>query len=192
MAAVKRKKFVRRKPKQTRSRATRDLIFEAATQILEREGERSFNTNRLAERAGVSVGTIYQYFPSKEAILVAMARQEQARLESDTRLMAGGDALRQSIRRLIWVLEGKPATRRAIVRASIAGELASAHGAAIDRTANLLPVQKGYSRLDAFVMTRAVVGVVRAAVLEGYEGLTSSAFEEALMRLVRGYRPGKS
>ena len=83
------------------------------------------------------------------------------------------------------------ATRRAIVRASIAGELASAHGAAIDRTADLLPLQKGYSRLDAFVTTRAVVGVVRAAVLEGYAGLTTPAFDDALMRLVRGYRPEK-
>ena len=185
-------RLARRRPKQTRSRATRDLIFEAATQILEREGERAFNTNRLAERAGVSVGTIYQYFPNKEAILIAMARREQEGLERDTGKMAGGDALRQSIRRLIWVLEGKPATRRAIVRASIAGELASAHGAAIDRTANLLPLQKGYSRLDAFVMTRAVVGVVRAAVLEGHGGLTSPAFEEALMRLVRGYKSAKA
>lgn len=189
---VKKARSARRRPKQGRSIATRDLIFEAATQILEREGERAFNTNRLAERAGVSVGTIYQYFPNKEAILIAMARREQEGLERDTGKLAGGDALRQSIRRLIWVLEGKPATRRAIVRASIAGELASAHGAAIDRTANLLPLQKGYSRLDAFVMTRAVVGVVRAAVLEGYSGLTSPAFEDALMRLVRGYKPAKA
>lgn len=191
MAKAKEARGARRRPKQGRSIATRDLIFEAAAQILEREGERAFNTNRLAERAGVSVGTIYQYFPNKQAILIAMARREQALLERDTARMAGGDALRQSIRRLIWVMEGKPATRRAIVRASIAGELASAHGAAIDRTADLLPRQAGYSRLDAFVMTRAVVGVVRAAVLEGYAGLTTPAFEDALMRLVRGYRPEK-
>ena len=185
---AKKARVARRRPKQERSLATRDLIFEAATQILEREGEGAFNTNRLAERAGVSVGTIYQYFPNKAAILIAMARREQELLERDTAGMTGGDVLRQSIRRLIWVMEGKPATRRAIVRASIAGELASTHGAAIDRTANLLPAQKGYTRLDAFVMTRAVVGVVRAAVLEGYSGLHKREFEDALMRLVRGYR----
>ncbi|MBP6013989.1 MAG: TetR/AcrR family transcriptional regulator [Alphaproteobacteria bacterium] len=190
MATV-RARLARRRPKQTRSRATQDLIFEAATQILEREGERAFNTNRLAERAGVSVGTIYQYFPNKEAILIAMARREQERLELDTARLAGRDVMRLSIRRLIWVLEGKPATRRAIVRASIAGELSSTHGAAIDRTANQLPLQKGYSRLDAFVMTRAVVGVVRAAVLEGYPGLARPEFEDALLRLVRGYERAK-
>ena len=187
---AKRRKVVRRRPSQARSLATREAIFEAAAQILEREGERAFNTNRLAERAGVSVGTIYQYFPNKEAILVAMSRAAQAQLTDDTRRLDDRDVLRQSIQRLIWVMADKPQTRRAMVKAAIAGETARTLGAAIDRTAELLPRQSGYSRLDAFVTTRAVVGVVRAAVLEGYPGLLKPAFEEALVRLVRGYRPG--
>ena len=187
---AKQRKVLRRRPSQARSVATRDAIFEAAAQILEREGEQAFNTNRLAERAGVSVGTIYQYFPNKEAILIAMSRAEQARLEDDTRGISGRDVLRQSIRRLIWVMADRPQTRRAIVKAAIASEAARTLGAAVDRTASLLPPQKGYSRLDAFVTTRAVVGVVRAAVLEGHPGLLKPEFEEALVRLVRGYRPG--
>jgi hypothetical protein len=77
------------------------------------------------------------------------------------------------------------------VKAVIAHVDAGALGREIDRTAFLLPMQRGFSRLDAFVTTRAVVGVVRAAVLEGYAGLSSPAFEDALMRLVRGYRPAK-
>jgi AcrR family transcriptional regulator len=189
ICVAKKRKIVRRRPAQARSLATRDAIFEAAAQILEREGEGAFNTNRLAERAGVSVGTIYQYFPDKAAVLIAMSRAEQARLADDTRVMAGSDALRQSIRRLIWVMADKPATRRAMVKAAIANQLATALGSAIDQTAELLPRQPGYSRLDAFVMTRAVVGAVRAAVLEGHPGLLKPAFEEALVRLVRGYRP---
>ncbi|MEQ1864663.1 MAG: TetR/AcrR family transcriptional regulator [Micropepsaceae bacterium] len=180
-------RVARRRPTQERSRATRDAIFEAATQILEREGEGAFNTNRVAERAGVSVGTIYQYFPNKEAILIAMSRVEQARLAADNARFKGEDALRLSIRRLIQAFEGKPAARRAIVKAVIAGEAASALGAEIDRVAGLLPSQ-GLSRLDAFVLTRAVVGVVRAAVLEDYPGLMRPAFEDALVGLVRGYR----
>lgn len=179
-------RVARRRPKQARSRATRDAIFEAATQILEREGERAFNTNRIAERAGVSVGTIYQYFPNKEAILIAMARVEQARLAADNARFKGEDAFRLSIRRLIQAFEGRPAARRAIVKAVIAGEAASALGAEIDRVASLLPPQ-GLSRLDAFVLTRAVVGAVRAAVLENYPGLMRPAFEDALVGLVRGY-----
>ena len=197
MAVAKKARVARRRPQQARAVATRALIFEATAQILEREGETSLNTNRIAERAGVSVGTIYQYFPDKASILVAMAEAAQARnAEENARIAQRGGAndemLRLSIRRLIRTLEGRPATRRAVVKAVMAHVDAGTLGREIDRTAFLLPVQRGFSRLDAFVMTRAVVGVVRAAVLEGYAGLTSPAFEDALMRLVRGYRPTKS
>ena len=185
----------RRRPKQRRSLATRDLIFEAAAQILEREGEGAFNTNRLAERAGVSVGTIYQYFPNKAAILIAMSRAEQERIaEENVRIASSGgshsEMLRLSMRRLIKAFDGRPATRRAVVKAVIAQETADALGREIDRAAYLLPREWGMSRLDAFVLTRAVVGVVRAAVLEGYSGLHKREFEDALMRLVRGYARG--
>jgi len=66
----------RRKPRQARSRATWEAIVEAAAQILERRGPAGFNTNEVAERAGVSIGTLYQYFADKHAILVAAARRE--------------------------------------------------------------------------------------------------------------------
>lgn len=72
-------KVPRRQPRQARALATRAAIFEATAQILESEGEAGFNTNRVAERAGVSIGTLYQYFSSKQAILAAMAREENAR-----------------------------------------------------------------------------------------------------------------
>ena len=66
----------RRKPRQARSRATWEAIVEAAAQILERRGPAGFNTNEVAERAGVSIGTLYQYFADKHAILAAAARRE--------------------------------------------------------------------------------------------------------------------
>jgi AcrR family transcriptional regulator len=187
----------RRKPRQARARGTCDAIFEAAAQILEREGERAFNTNRLAERAGVSVGTIYQYFPDKEAILVAMSRAEQQRIAAENvriaaRPLSHNDMLRTSLRRFIRAFDGLPSTRRAVVKAVIAREAAETLGREIDRAAYLLPAKHGMSRLDAFVVTRAVVGAVRAAVLEGYSGLNTPAFEDALIRLVRGYQKAGS
>lgn len=66
----------RRSPRQARSRVTFDAILEAAAQILERDGSRAFNTNAVAERAGVSIGTLYQYFPHKRAILLAAAKRD--------------------------------------------------------------------------------------------------------------------
>jgi AcrR family transcriptional regulator len=69
-------KFQRRQPKQSRARATWEAIVEAASQILDRHGPRAFNTGRVAERAGVSIGTLYQYFPDKLAILAEVMRRE--------------------------------------------------------------------------------------------------------------------
>jgi len=71
----------RRTPRQARSRATWEAIVEAAAQILERNGPAGFNTNAVAERAGVSIGTLYQYFPDKAAILMAAAEREARRAE---------------------------------------------------------------------------------------------------------------
>lgn len=68
----------RRRPRQARSRATWEAIVEAASQILERRSPEAFNTTEIAERAGVSIGTLYQYFPDKQAILLAAARREVA------------------------------------------------------------------------------------------------------------------
>ncbi len=66
----------RRRPRQARSHATLDAILEAAAQILERRGVGGFTTNHVAERAGVSIGTLYQYFADKEAVLLAALRRE--------------------------------------------------------------------------------------------------------------------
>jgi AcrR family transcriptional regulator len=93
------KAFQRRKPKQARSQATYDSILEAAEQMLQREGE--LNTNRVAERAGVSIGTLYQYFPDKAAILLATAQRALAR--PDAGFIAHQKALMAA---LIHTLEG--------------------------------------------------------------------------------------
>jgi len=57
---------------QARSRATVDALVEATARILVREGFEKTSTNRIAEVAGVSVGSLYQYFPSKEAVVAAV------------------------------------------------------------------------------------------------------------------------
>ena len=69
-------KPARRRAKQQRARATVDVIREAAAHVLLREGYARATTNRIAEVAGVSVGTIYQYFNNKDAIFDALIRRE--------------------------------------------------------------------------------------------------------------------
>jgi AcrR family transcriptional regulator len=62
----------RKNASQDRSRATVDALVEATARILVKEGYDKASTNRIAEAAGVSVGSLYQYFPSKEALVVAV------------------------------------------------------------------------------------------------------------------------
>src|SRR5262245_22232381 len=62
----------RKSPQQARSAATVDAIFEATIQVLLDEGATRLTTTRVAERAGVSVGTMYQYFPHKRSLLHAV------------------------------------------------------------------------------------------------------------------------
>lgn len=66
----------RKDPKQARSTELVAAILEAATQVLAREGAQRFTTARVAEKAGVSIGSLYQYFPNKAAILFRLQSDE--------------------------------------------------------------------------------------------------------------------
>ncbi|PTV45451.1 TetR/AcrR family transcriptional regulator [Acinetobacter pittii] len=72
----------RKRPRQARSVATFEAILEAAARILESLDFAGFNTNAVAELAGVSIGSLYQYFPSKEALIVELIRRERAKLST--------------------------------------------------------------------------------------------------------------
>lgn len=62
----------RREPKQQRARVTVDAVLEAVERVAKRHGAKAVTTNRIAEVAGVSVGSLYQYFPDKRAIFTAL------------------------------------------------------------------------------------------------------------------------
>jgi Bacterial regulatory proteins, tetR family. len=80
----------RRKPRQARATETVASIVEAAAQILEKGGLAAFTTNAVAERASVSIGTLYQYFADKNALLMALARKEmEAALAEVARALQG-------------------------------------------------------------------------------------------------------
>jgi AcrR family transcriptional regulator len=66
----------RKQPKQARSTELVAAILEAAVQVLAKEGAQRFTTARVAEKAGVSVGSLYQYFPNKAAILFRLQSDE--------------------------------------------------------------------------------------------------------------------
>ena len=68
----------RKCPVQRRSQATVEQLLVAAVQVFEEHGYAGTTTNRVAARAGVSVGTLYQYFPNKEALAVALLERHLA------------------------------------------------------------------------------------------------------------------
>jgi AcrR family transcriptional regulator len=72
----------RKKPRQERSEATVDAILEATARVLCTTGYDRASTNRIALAAGVSIGSLYQYFPSKEALVAALAERHMAKMTS--------------------------------------------------------------------------------------------------------------
>lgn len=70
---------IRREPRQERSRVLVQSLLEATRRILEREGPEALTTNHIAEVAGVSIGSLYQYFEDKEAVVEAIFLAEEER-----------------------------------------------------------------------------------------------------------------
>lgn len=76
----------RKTPRQARSTTTVEAIFEAAIQVLLTDGASRLTTTRVAERAGVSVGTMYQYFPHKRSLLFAVLKRHLEAVEQAVEL----------------------------------------------------------------------------------------------------------
>jgi AcrR family transcriptional regulator len=72
----------RKVPRQQRSRETVDVILAATARVLTKEGFDRASTNRIAEAAGVSIGSLYQYFPSKEALVAALVERHIEEMSS--------------------------------------------------------------------------------------------------------------
>ncbi|HWK73780.1 MAG TPA: TetR/AcrR family transcriptional regulator [Povalibacter sp.] len=94
----------RKQASQARSRATVDVLIETTARILVREGFDRASTNRIAEQAGVSIGSLYQYFPGKDALVAAVIdrhREELGKVARSALLKASTQPLRQGIRTLV-------------------------------------------------------------------------------------------
>jgi AcrR family transcriptional regulator len=191
----------RRNPSQGRAQHTVAAIFEATSLLAAEEGGEALTTNRIAERAGVSIGTLYQYFPTKEAIVEAMVKEERARVmrELDALLARTGEpgwppdaVVREFVRVYVDAFASADPGRRALVKLAWradhlesavqslreAGERIALH---LQRLAH--PALRPPTPAQAFVLTRALMGTVRAAVLEDSPVLGSSEFEAELARM---------
>ena len=113
----------RRIPRQQRASETVAAILEGAAQVLEAGGLAAFTTNAVAERAGVSIGTLYQYFADKDALMQAIAERELkatfARIAatlSDESAIPREDRVRGVVRAVINAFGGRTRARKAVVQ----------------------------------------------------------------------------
>jgi AcrR family transcriptional regulator len=97
----------RKAPKQQRSKETVDVILAATARVLVKEGFDRASANRIAEAAGVSIGSLYQYFPSKEALVAALVERHietmSAALEAEMAAVADAP-LDAAIRRMVTLM----------------------------------------------------------------------------------------
>lgn len=185
------------------------VLFEATAHVLNDHGEAALTTNRIAEQAGVSIGTLYQYFSSKEAIVLAMlARERKQLMDTLDMLLASIDAanpdplqadprqvLRTFIRRYVEAFGTGASRHRALIRLAwkldhqqvlvqSLREASDRLGLHIGRIKH--PSLRPPTPATAFILTRLLAGVVRSASLEDSPLLGTAEFEDALVNACWG------
>jgi AcrR family transcriptional regulator len=188
----------RRIPRQARAEETVAAILEGSAQVLEAGGLAAFTTNAVAERAGVSIGTLYQYFADKQSILRALAERELRRTLTAVATAlrgnpqaSGEERVRAMVRAMVNAFSGRLRARRAAIQAILA------QGASFEMMQPItafLAQSEGddralvrLTREQTFVLSRALMGVIRAAVIEEQPFLKSRSFEDEVVRLVLAY-----
>ncbi len=197
-------KIYRKKPVQARSQTTVDGILVAAAEILARTGYDRFTTNHVARAAGVSVGSLYQYFPSKEALVAALL---------DRHVDGSGDRFRRQMKELeepslarvmrCWVESmidahrDSPQLHRVFVeelprkgsfvaksQARIALGIAMMRAYLAEHAAEIAPQNHD---LSAFMLVHTVDALTHAAVVSRPELLDGSELAAEITMLVLSY-----
>ncbi|NHZ43953.1 TetR/AcrR family transcriptional regulator [Massilia aquatica] len=99
--ATARRLAPRKTPSQPRSAHTVGTILEGAAHILEQHGLEGYTTNAIAARAGVSIGSLYQYFPTKDAVTIALIERESFELVREASEALQGPDHRRALRDLV-------------------------------------------------------------------------------------------
>jgi AcrR family transcriptional regulator len=196
----------RKRASQERSRATVAALVEATARILVREGFDKASTNRIAEVAGVSVGSLYQYFPGKEALVAAVVEKHNRDI-----MDAVGDALaelnslplEQAVRRLVAVAvaghrvdpdlhcvlaEQIPRPAASEEGAGVTGDARERFRAYLEARADELGVED--VGLAAFMCATTIEALAHNAVLHHSEAFPGDAIEpliEETTRMIVGY-----
>lgn len=192
----------RRKPQQRRARQTVEAILDAVLRIVKREGVSRVTTNRIAEVAGVSIGSVYQYFPDRRSIFVALHRrhvEEIDRLVERTLVEHAECSLEALMRAMVEAMidahAGDPEVydllfsevpHRADGTGDFAVRLHKAFRLALAARSREL---KGRRDLDTlvFVVTHMIESLSHGAVIRRPPSLSLRAAKEEAVRAVMAY-----
>jgi AcrR family transcriptional regulator len=192
----------RRIPAQKRSEETVGCLYEAVARILEQGSDARLTTNHIAEKAGVSIGTLYGYFPDKSALMRAMARQEmklqQEQLQfslTNSSLSETPEALvRQVIRAALRPFGARSKVRRRLMQLLLhdAAVVEAARGAQqqvlqslISALATRCPERMIWLSDDAqYTLASAIIGAIHTVAIERPEYFETQEFEDEIVRIV--------
>jgi AcrR family transcriptional regulator len=196
----------RKHASQARSRATVDALIEATARILVTEGFERASTNRIAEVAGVSVGSLYQYYPGKEALVAAVIdrhNQDIMRLVRAALAEVASQPIEKAVRRLVAVaIEAHridPRLHRVLAeQLPRAGRLENVEAFNRETYALLRTYLAGHGdelrnvdmELAVFVCVTSIDALAHTAVLHHSDKLSDQAVEKLVdetTRLVVGY-----
>jgi AcrR family transcriptional regulator len=193
----------RKRPSQDRSRATIDAILTATARILKRDGFDRASTNRIAEAAGVSIGSLYQYYPSKEALVAALMERHMDEMTSviveELDRVAGAPlpvAVRSVVDLMLRAHAVDPALHKVLVeQVPRIGRLERVH----EIEARMMGLVRGYLEahrrtlrprdleLAAFVVVQVVESLTHAATLHHPERLADGNLAEEVTTVVLRY-----
>lgn len=197
-------KSPRKLPQQARAQSTVHAILEATVQVLEREGPEAATTTRIAEVAGVGVGTLYQYFSHRDAILDALQEREFSRTLALLQSVLSDEHLRRSPKEIVMAcISGMaelyvacPGVHRVLamegLRTQKADRLQSFDLRVVALVRHFLaatnaPVRRKNLEAAAFVAFQCVRATMLASLLETPAGLNDETLVEELADLLLRY-----
>jgi AcrR family transcriptional regulator len=200
----RKRRFPRKQPQRARGKSTVNAILEATVQVLEREGPEAATTTRIAEVAGVSVGTLYQYFSHRDAIFDALQEREFERVIALMQNVLSVGNLAKSPREIVTAaVQGLgelyvacPGVHRVLamegLRANKAARLVSFDLRVIALIRHFLaatgtPIRRKNVDAAAFVAFQCVRATMLASLLESPAGLDDQTLVEELVDLLLRY-----
>lgn len=194
---VEQKTQPRKRARQDRSRATVEALIEGTARVLIQDGFERASTNKIAKEAGVSIGSLYQYFPNKESLVAALIEEEtQKDLKAILQRLeeVEGHDPADALREVVLVVTGcygrnKPLRKVIVDQVPKIGKLKKIQelenevgGIIYDRLVRPAGLSDDDAALDKFILIKSITGILRSATLERAELLDERGLVDRMVK----------